>query len=435
MSTSYLIYKICHLLSLPVEIRNVCVFLAPVFAALTAISTYYLTRIVTKRSEAGLYAALFMAIVPSYMSRSVAGSYDNEGVSIFALVFSFFTFLKTVESGSLLHGGVAALVYFYMVSAWGGYAFIINIIPIFVMFCFVMRRMNTQLYVAYNVFYILGTLLAMQIPFVGFQALHSSEHLASHGVFLFINIYSFVQYVKQFVSKDSFKALSTIISMVLSIFILFFFGYLVVSGKSKWSGRSMTLLDPTYAKKYIPIIASVSEHQATTWTSFFFDLHYLLILSPVGLYYTSKKPSLNKIFLSLYLVLAVYFASVMVRLLLVLAPAVAVMASIGLSNLTRRLAKSLRLVFSRNALKKEHKQISAMLSIVCLAVLSYVSVKYIIHSNYAGIEAYSSPSIILSSRTRTGDRVIIDDYREAYYWLRTNTPSDSKIMSWWDYGY
>lgn len=27
----------------------------------------------------------------------------------------------------------------------------------------------------------------------------------------------------------------------------------------------MTLLDPTYAKKYIPIIASVSEHQATTW--------------------------------------------------------------------------------------------------------------------------------------------------------------------------
>lgn len=36
--------------------------------------------------------------------------------------------------------------------------------------------------------------------------------------------------------------------------------YLSVSGKSKWSGRSLTLLDPTYAKKYIPIIASVSEH-------------------------------------------------------------------------------------------------------------------------------------------------------------------------------
>jgi len=50
-----------------------------------------------------------------------------------------------------------------------------------------------------------------------------------------------------------------------------------------------------------------------------------------------------------------------------------------------------------------------------------MSMRYIIHANYAGIEAYSSPSIILSSRTHTGNRVIIDDYREAYYWLRANT--------------
>lgn len=34
-----------------------------------------------------------------------------------------------------------------------------------------------------------------------------------------------------------------------------------------------------------------------------------------------------------------------------------------------------------------------------------------------------------------GSQHIIDDYREAYYWLRQNTPDDAKIMSWWDYGY
>ena len=55
-------------------------------------------------------------------------------------------------------------------------------------------------------------------------------------------------------------------------------------GKIQWSGRSLTLLDPTYASKYIPIIASVSEHQPTTWTSFFFDLHILVPLAPVGLF-------------------------------------------------------------------------------------------------------------------------------------------------------
>ena len=34
-----------------------------------------------------------------------------------------------------------------------------------------------------------------------------------------------------------------------------------------------------------------------------------------------------------------------------------------------------------------------------------------------------------------GNRHIVDDFREAYYWLRMNTKSDDKILSWWDYGY
>lgn len=37
---------------------------------------------------------------------------------------------------------------------------------------------------------------------------------------------------------------------------------------------------------------------------------------------------------------------------------------------------------------------------------------------------------------RAGDkRHIIDDYREAYYWLKQNTEPNSRILSWWDYGY
>jgi len=54
---------------------------------------------------------------------------------------------------------------------------------------------------AYNIFYILGTLLAMQIPFVQFLALTSSEHMASHGVFIIVQIYQFIRFVKKFVPK------------------------------------------------------------------------------------------------------------------------------------------------------------------------------------------------------------------------------------------
>jgi len=124
----------------------------------------------------------------------------------------------------------------------------------------------------------------------------------------------------------------------------------------------------------------------------------------------------------------------MVRLLLVLAPAVVIVGSIGLSNVTRRFTKSIRLYFKEST-KKNQKSINVVLCLVGLLIVVFMSMKYVVHSNYAGIEAYSSPSIILSSRSHTGNRVIIDDYREAYYWLRSNTAQDAKIMSWWDYGY
>jgi len=32
-------------------------------------------------------------------------------------------------------------------------------------------------------------------------------------------------------------------------------------------------------------------------------------------------------------------------------------------------------------------------------------------------------------------RNILDDFREAYYWLWQNTDEDARVMSWWDYGY
>lgn len=106
---------------------------------------------------------------------------------------------------------------------------------------------------------------------------------------------------------------------------------LLLLGQTKWSGRSMTLLDPTYAKKYIPIVASVSEHQATTWSSYFFDIHFPIFFAPVGLYYIYKNRQHNITFIGIYAVLSVYFASVMIRLLLVFAPAACISAAIGIS--------------------------------------------------------------------------------------------------------
>jgi dolichyl-diphosphooligosaccharide--protein glycosyltransferase len=141
-------------------------------------------------SGAGLVAAALIAVCPGYISRSVAGSYDNEGVAIFALLLTFYLFVRAVNTGSLAWALAAAFGYFYMVSAWGGYVFIINLLPLYVLVLLVTGRYSQRLYVAYNCTYVLGMLLGMQIRFVGFQHVQSGEHMAAMGVFFLLQVHS-----------------------------------------------------------------------------------------------------------------------------------------------------------------------------------------------------------------------------------------------------
>lgn len=89
MVTSGVIHYTLACLNITVHIRDICVFLAPTFSGLTAIATYFLTKELWSPG-AGLFAACFIAISPGYTSRSVAGSYDNEGIAIFALQVTVF---------------------------------------------------------------------------------------------------------------------------------------------------------------------------------------------------------------------------------------------------------------------------------------------------------------------------------------------------------
>jgi hypothetical protein len=49
-----------------------------------------------------------------------------------------------------------------------------------------------------------------------------------------------------------------------------------------------------------------------------------------------------------------------------------------------------------------------------------------VHCVWAAAEAYSAPSIVLTSRSHEGLHVF-DDFRESYAWLRHNTEVDDKV--------
>lgn len=438
MVTSGALYHLAWMLNITIDIRNVCVFLAPLFSSLTTIVTYLLTKEL-KDSASGLLAASMIAIVPGYISRSVAGSYDNEGIAIFCMLFTYYMWIKAVKTGAIFWSTCAALAYFYMVSSWGGYVFLINLIPLHVLTLMVTGRFTHRIYVAYSVLYCLGTILSMQIPFVGFQPVQSSEHMLAIGVFGLCQIHALVDYLRSKLSETDFEILfrglvvSTVsVSLVLGSILTF-------TGKiSPWTGRFYSLLDPSYAKNHIPIIASVSEHQPTSWSSFYFDLQILVFLFPSGLYFCFSKLTDSNIFLILYGATSLYFAGVMVRLMLVLAPVMCILGGIGASALLLTYMKQIESgkVADKKSKKFENNYVLrseiATLFVVIMCVLFF---SYTFHCTWVTVEAYSSPSIVLSARSPDGGRMIFDDFREAYYWLRMNTPEDAKVMSWWDYGY
>ncbi|KAJ3416106.1 oligosaccharyl transferase stt3 subunit [Chytridiales sp. JEL 0842] len=453
MVTAGGIHWILQKLNFPVDIRNICVFLAPVFSAFTAVACYLLTAEV-KDASAGLFAAAFIGIAPGYISRSVAGSYDNEGIAIFLLMITFYYWIKALKAGSAFYGGIAALFYFYMVSAWGGYVFIINLIPLHAFVLILMGRFTPRLYVSYSTFYVIGTLSSMQIPFVGFQPTRTSEHMAALGIFGLLQIIAFVELLRSHLSADQFKTLFN--GLIVGIFLVGFAALvgLTLSGViAPWTGRFYSLWDTGYAKKYIPIIASVSEHQPTAWPSFFFDLQLLVPIFPAGIYFCFQEMRDEHVFVIIYAVMASYFAGVMVRLMLTLTPIVCIASAVALSKLldTYLAAPKVTKVTeldpkaggSKSGDKADKKKEKTLVEGIIggdskLAVIAPVAVLLFFftwHCTWVTSNAYSSPSIVLASRGPDGSQVIIDDFREAYYWLRMNSDPKDKILSWWDYGY
>ena len=174
----------------------------------------------------------------------------------------------------------------------------------------------------------------------------------------------------------------------------------------------------------------------------------------------------------IYALVASYFAGVMVRLMLTLTPIVCVAAAVALSSVLDTYIDPMEPDLSEgdkaDAAKKD-KSTTAPASSASVAELLVDMVTssnpagkkakparrgifgfdtriavimnalgmllfFVVHCTWVTSTAYSSPSVVLASHMQDGLH-LIDDFREAYYWLRQNTPKDAVVMSWWDYGY
>lgn len=122
-------------------------------------------------------------------------------------------------------------------------------VPLHVFVLILMGRFTQRLYTAYSVWYVIGTVASMQVPFVEFLPVRTSEHMSALGVFGLVQLVAFVDVVRRMVPGKQFR-------LLLRAFVVLAFGIasaalvvLTFSGWiAPWTGRFYSLWDTGYAK-------------------------------------------------------------------------------------------------------------------------------------------------------------------------------------------
>lgn len=445
----------------------------------------------------GLSTMFFMSIVPAHLMRSVGGGFDNESVAVTAMVLVFYLWTRSLRDANnssvvsaAVGGAVAGLAYFNMVAAWGGYVFVINLIGVHTAILILLGRHSSKLHASYTAFYAVGTALATTVPVVGWTPLKSLEQLGPCAVFLGIQLVEYCERVrikrKLSFGKAWFLRLRVFgMAAILGAAVV---AMLYPTGYFGPISSRVRGLFVKHTKTGNPLVDSVAEHQAAKPEAYEQYLGLLTKLAPVGfgmvtIAYSNDASS----FLLVYGVATYFFSHKMVRLILLTAPIACVFGGIvvgrvagfcveGVLGMRLDAADIPSLIFEKemkveatvvngdgkNSDAKKKKKSKAEKEVTSVNQektsirnnLVYILVikgawLYLAYYLYQRAQPYkkefqdkcrelsyglSHPSILFQANTQQGV-VTVDDYREAYWWLRDNTPEDARIMAWWDYGY
>lgn len=75
-----------------------------------------------------------------------------------------------------------------MAAAWGGFTFVLNMIALHAAVLTILGQYSSKLHRAYTLFYVIGTLGAIQVPVIGWTPLRSLEQLGALATFLCLQV-------------------------------------------------------------------------------------------------------------------------------------------------------------------------------------------------------------------------------------------------------
>src|SRR5207245_2375089 len=97
-------------------------------------------------------------------------------------------------------------------------------------------------------------------------------------------------------------------------------------------GKFLETIDP-FVRNNIPLVASVAENRPSTWSSLYLEIGSIILLAVFGFFFAFQRLRDSDVLLIVFGVTGFYFAASLVRLTLILAPAMATLAAITVVEL------------------------------------------------------------------------------------------------------
>jgi dolichyl-diphosphooligosaccharide--protein glycosyltransferase len=427
--TAAVIYWILNWLGLRASLLDVCIHFPPFAGMLTALAVYFLGCEIKGRTT-GLFSALFIAFSGSHIDRTYLGFFKHETIGVLSIVVCTWLFLRAIRPQSFtklaLYSILAGLWLGYLNISWTAYIFEVGLLSVYPIILMFLGRSRNELLPAFSITQGLATVIALQVPRPGDTIVTSISFVPIIAAAVLLSLERASRLLTTWPSKVSlFLGIGGVVGLaVLYLSQVGLFTALV--------GKLVAILDPL-TRLQVPIVESVAEHKMSTWYSLFSDHGFLPVLAFFGIIASLRRPTNERLMGALAWVLGLYFASLMVRIGLILAPFMALMAALGIVELAEPAIETVTRAPTLERVGKRGggRQVTvgpelAAVTLVILLVFAGFSVYFAFE--HAGVAV----TIAGASLPVKGQ---IPDWLDTVSWIRENTLSSSVLLAWWDYGY
>jgi dolichyl-diphosphooligosaccharide--protein glycosyltransferase len=436
--TTAFFYKIVSALGVNIELMDFCALFPPIMGMLACLAMYFLGRDIGGK-PVGLFAALFLALSPSYIQRTSLGFFDDETIGIFALVLFAFLFLRAIEENKPLSSSAkyaigSGLTLGYFCAGWGAAYYPLGLTVLFVFVLILLKRYSQRLLLSYGLTFGLGLFIAINVPRLTPSYLTTIAILPVAGVFVLLCFCEVLRALTSARSKSIF-AIVLLGALIGGFVVMWQLGYMRSIG-----GKFISVIDPAM-RAASPLTESVAEHRITAWGSIYYEFGIGIIFFIAGFFFILRNLNNRNLFLLIFGLTSLYFAGSMMRLLVLVAPAISILAAIGIIGILRpfiTLLKEPPKIFTKKKYSLEHvgKEFSGTTIFLIFIILM---TNFAFSPQSGGMprvyrQAYVPVTISASSLSLVPNQPVTA-WMDSLEWMKNNLSPTTAVCSWWDYGY